>query len=269
MNDNSAGSYQLDSLNDPDGELARLRNQGEMFREMEVNILKKSGLKTHHNVLELGCGPGFITKILADFASDGELISIDNDSNLLDLLQKEKIPSPKKGFRTLHASAADLPLGDGWSDFSYARFLLQHVPSPLDVISEAYRCTKPGGLFCAVDSDDGLIICYPESEKISSFLKDVSAKQSAYGGDRFIGRKLHNLFHHAGFTHIKASSLSMTTTEISPQALLGILFGYKSSLLSNKETITDLIAELTAKAVKEEFVLSGGVFIVVGQKPVA
>ncbi len=268
MKEHNDGSYQLNSLNDPDAELARLRTQGEMFKEMEVNILKKSGLKTHHSVLELGCGPGFITKILADLANDGELISIDNDSKLLYLLQKENISFPKKGFKTLHASAADLPLENGWADFSYARFLLQHVPSPLDVLSEAYRCTKPGGLFCAVDSDDGLIICYPESEKINSFLEDVRAKQSTYGGDRYIGRKLHNLFHQAGFTNIKASTLSMTTTEISPQALLGILFGYKSSLLSNRDSISDLIAELTAKADREEFLLSGGVFVVVGQKAV-
>lgn len=268
MNESNDGSYRLDSLNDPDAELVRLRNQGEMFKEMEVNILEKSGLKAHHNVLELGCGPGFITKILAALASNGELISIDNDSELLDLLQKEHIPPPKNGFRTLHASAADLPLEDSWADFSYARFLLQHVPSPLGVISEAYRCTKPGGRFCAVDSDDGLIISFPESVKMNSFLEAVRVKQAAYGGDRFIGRKLLSLFHQAGFINIKASSLSMTTTEISPQALLGILFGYKSSLLKNNYDISSMVDELAARAGREEFLLSGGVFVVVGQKPV-
>lgn len=239
-----------------------------MFKEMEVSILKKAGLQIHHNVLELGCGPGFISKILAGLATEGELISVDNDLSLLHLLQKEQITPPRNGFQTLHASAADLPIDNSWADFSYARFLLQHVPSPSNVIAEAYRCTKPGGLFCAVDSDDGLIICFPENVKVQYFLEEVRAKQAAYGGDRFIGRKLHNLFHQAGFTNIKASTLSMNTTEILPQALLGILFGYKSSLLSNKDTVTDLIAELTAKAVRKEFLLSGGVFIVVGQKPV-
>ncbi len=267
MDNNKTGSYQLDSLSNPDAELARLKKQGELFRDLEVATLKKCGLKQDHKVLELGCGPGFITKILADMVKNGELISVDNDPGFIDTLQKTNIPPPKSGFKAVHASADDLPIESNWADFSYARFLFQHVPAPQAIVAEAFRCTKPGGLFCGVDSDDGLITHYPDNPAISTFLKNAKDKQTAYGGDRLVGRKLYNLFHESGFKNIKAHILSLTTAEIPPQALFGILFGYKSSLIGNKEEIAKLIQALTKKAAREEFLLSAGVFIVVGQKP--
>ncbi|MET0101182.1 MAG: methyltransferase domain-containing protein [Sedimenticola sp.] len=267
METTKSGSYQLDSLSDPIKELSRLRSQGEMFKALEVNTLKKCGLEENHRVLELGCGPGFITKILAEVANQGELISVDNDPELLKLLEQEQIDPPKNGFKIINASATDLPLADNWADFTYARFLLQHVPSPEEIISEAFRCTKPGGLFCAVDSDDGLTTFFPDKPEISQLLLAAEKKQQGYGGDRFVGRKLFQLAHQAGFTNVKASVLSLTTSEIPPEALFGILFGYKSSLLGNKEMVGNLINQLSKEASIGEFLLSTGVFIVVGQKP--
>ncbi|MET0012490.1 MAG: methyltransferase domain-containing protein [Sedimenticola sp.] len=267
MDTTQTGSYQIDTLSDPVKELSRLKSQGEMFRALEINTLRKCGLKQDHNVLELGCGPGFITKILAEVASKGELISVDNDPELLKLLENENIQPPEKGFRAINASADNLPIDADWADFSYARFLLQHVPSPKDIVAEAYRCTKPGGLFCAVDSDDGLTTHYPEKPEISMLLKAAEEKQKDYGGDRFVGRKMFQLANQAGFVNVKASVLSLTTSEIPPEALFAILFGYKSSLLGNKEIVTSLIQELSAEAAKGEFLLSTGVYIVVGEKP--
>ncbi|MCW8889133.1 MAG: methyltransferase domain-containing protein [Sedimenticola sp.] len=267
MDNGQRGSYKIDSMDDPQGELSRLKRQGELFKEIETRTLRQCGLKNSDSVLELGCGPGFVTKILAEIANEGALISVDNDPDLLSQLNSSEFIKPKKGFRSIEASADSLPLEDDWSDFSYARFLLQHVTTPQSVVNEAYRCTKPGGLFCAVDSDDGLILHYPEDKAIDQFLSNAQSKQIEYGGDRFIGRKLFNSFKCAGFENIKASVLSLTTTEVPPEILFGILFGYKSTLVGDSDNIKAFLASLTKRAEHGDLLLSAGVYIVVGQKP--
>ncbi len=267
MSTEETGSYAIDTLDDPEKELERLKKQGEMFKQLEVGILQKCGLQKDNKVLELGSGPGFISKILAEVACDGELISIDNDPALLEQLRRDLTNPPKGGAQAFEASADDIPVETNWSDFTYARFLLQHVPKPQAIVDEAFRATKPGALFCAVDSDDGLIVHYPEHTNISSFLKTAEDKQAAYGGDRFVGRKLFGMMNKAGFTNVKASIVTLTSSEIPFQALFNILFGYKSSLVGNREAMATLLSELSEESNKGDFLLSAGVFVVVGLKP--
>lgn len=267
MDNLQKGSYKIDSMGDPKEELERLKRQGEIFSGIETKILRQCGLKADDHVLELGCGPGFVSAILAELANEGALISVDNDSSLLAQLKSREIKKPREGFRVIEASADSVPLEADWADFTYARFLLQHVPTPQSIVDEAYRCTRPGGIFCAVDSDDGLIIHYPQDEAIDQFLNQAQQKQCEYGGDRFVGRKLSGLLQSAGFTSIKASVLSLTTTEVPPEILFGILFGYKSTLVGDSDNIKSFLRALTDRAENGDLLLSAGVFIVVGQKP--
>lgn len=267
MNNDQRGSYKVDTMCDPDKELSRLKRQGELFKEIETRTLRQCGLQADDHVLELGCGPGFVTAILAELANEGALISVDNDPNLLTQLNSREINKPREGFRVIEASADSVPLEDSWADFVYARFLLQHVPTPQSIVDEAYRCTKPGGVFCAVDSDDGLIIHHPQDTAIDQFLDQAQKKQYEYGGDRFVGRKLSELLCKTGFINIKASVLSLTTTEVPPEILFGILFGYKSTLVGGSDSVESFLRSLTDRAERGDLLLSAGVFIVVGQKP--
>ena len=266
MTDQRDGSYNLEDLEGPEKELDRLRRQGENFKHMEVGILRKVGLQAHHKVLELGCGPGFVSKIIAEVACDGAMVCVDIDQKLLDILPKEVTRPPKGGLEVYQCSADAVPVADGWADFTYARFLLQHVPDPLAIVHEAHRATAAGGRFCAVDSDDGLILHYPEDARIAGFLRDAEAAQAKHGGDRFVGRKLMSLMQQAGFKKMNASIVSLTSTEIPFQALAGILFGYKSSLLGRREETQAMLAELGQAAVAGKFLLCGGVFVVTGEK---
>ena len=266
MTDQRDGSYKLGDLEGPEKELDRLRKQGENFKHLEVGILRKVGLQAHHKVLELGCGPGFVSKIIAEVACDGAMVCVDVDQQLLDILPKEVTKPPKGGLKVYRCSADAVPVEDGWADFTYARFLLQHVPDPLAIVREAYRATAPGGRFCAVDSDDGLILHFPEDARIGQFLRDAEAAQAEHGGDRFVGRKQMSLMQQAGFSKVNATIVSLTSTEIPFHALAGILFGYKSSLLGRREETQAMLTELAQAAGAGKFLLCGGVFVVTGEK---
>lgn len=264
-----AGSYVPNNLADPTLELDRLRRQAEMFRQVETDVLTKSGLRKNHRILELGCGPGFVSKLLAELAADGELVSVDNNPQLLALYDKEVTRPPKLGARAVEGSVHAIPVADNWSDFVYARFLFQHVPSPEIGVKEAFRSTAPGGRCCIVDSDDGLVLHHPPVPEIGQLLNVAQTAQASYGGDRFIGRKLAQMMGEAGFIHVRSSIISMTSTEIPLAALFGILFGFKSALAGQAAEVRSLYERISVDAARGQFLLAGGIFVVVGEKPPA
>jgi ubiquinone/menaquinone biosynthesis C-methylase UbiE len=266
MASNEAGSYVPESLADPQGELARLRRQAEMFRSLEVDVLTKSGLEKQDKVVELGCGPGFVSKLLAELASEGQLVSIDNNPELLKLYPQQVVNPPRHGARALEASVDALPVEDGWADFVYGRFLFQHVRNPERGIGEAYRIAAPGAQCCLVDSDDGLVLHYPPEPMIDELLREAEAAQAAYGGDRLIGRKLAMMMSEAGFRKVRARVIALTSSDIPFAALFGILFGFKSALLGKGAQAKELHDRLSGAAAAGRFFLSAGIFVAVGEK---
>jgi SAM-dependent methyltransferase len=261
-----AGSYTVRTLENEALELARLKSQAETFRQVEAQILRSSGLAKHHNVLELGCGPGFVSKLLSELASEGALVSLDTDRELLAIHREEVEDPPQGGALAIEASAASVPVRSDWADFAYARNLLQHVPFPRSIVQEVFRVLTSGGRFCAIDSDDGLVIHHPPQPRIKRLLAHVAEAQSRRGGDRFVGRKMSVLMRDAGFANVRASIACLTSSEISFEALFNILFGFKASLLGETRELRRLYRELRPAAEEGRFLLAGGVFVVVGEK---
>ena len=65
-------------------EMERLEKQAYLGSEKEVRMLKLLGVKEDSDILEVGGGPGFFTKILLDNFSKCEVTSLDNDEKLLE-----------------------------------------------------------------------------------------------------------------------------------------------------------------------------------------
>ena len=165
----SSGSYNFETLNDAEFQAERLRQQAQAFREIEVGILRSAGIQTGSDVLELGCGPGFVTDLLAELAPEGSLYAIEPSPTLLAQVAGNVRNKPARGLYPIQAYGNCLPIPDSSIDFSYARFVLQHIPHPDTAISEIFRVMRPGGHFCAVDSDDGLVVYILRIHALASF----------------------------------------------------------------------------------------------------
>lgn len=260
------GSYTIGSFADPQGEMDRLKSQANAVMALESSVLRESGLSERDRVLELGCGPGFVSDLLASIASQGSLVAVDNNSKLLGLVRSNITHPPAGGVYPVLARGDRLPLQERSVDFAYARFLLQHVPAPEAVIEEALRILAPGGRLCVIDSDDGLVVNYPQDQRLMDVLDAALAAQTESGGDRLIGRKLYSMLHHAGFERVQAKILSLTSSQIPFEVLFNILFGFKASLAGKAAEMRALYDELKPRAEGGEFLLAGGVFIVTGIK---
>jgi len=262
----STGSYNFDLLNDPVFQAERLRQQAEAVRSIEAGILRSAGIQSGHDVLELGCGPGFVSDLLAELASEGSLSVVEPSATLLAQVANNVRNKPAGGLYPIQAFGDNLPVPDDSIDFSYARFVLQHIPQPGTVISEIYRTMRSGGHFCAVDSDDGLVVFYPEEPRVTQLLRTAQTMQAEKGGDRFIGRKLQSMMIKAGFANVKSRILALTSSELPFDVLFNILLGYKASLLGDAIDIKQLFDDLSQEVMGGRQLIAGGVFIVTGEK---
>lgn len=262
----NTGSYNFETLNDTGFQAERLRQQAQAVRGIEAGILRSAGIQAGHDVLELGCGPGFVSDLLAELAPEGSLYVVEPSSTLLAQVEGNVRNKPARGLYPIKAFGDCLPVPDSSIDFSYARFVLQHIPQPETVVSEIHRTMRPGGHFCAVDSDDGLVVFYPEDDRVSQVLRTAQTTQAQKGGDRFIGRKLQHMMTHAGFVNVKSRILALTSSELPFDVLFNILLGYKASLLGNAIDIKQLFDDLSREVTGGRQLVAGGVFIVTGEK---
>lgn len=262
----TTGSYNFERLDNASFQTTRLYQQSQAMRGLEAGLLRAAGLKPAHDVLEVGSGPGFVSDLLVELAPEGSLHAVEPSPTLSAQIETNVRSRPTRGLFVHQAFGDALPLNDAQIDFAYARFVLQHVPRPLDVVREVQRVTRSGGRFCAVDSDDGLVIFHPEEARVSELLRDAQAVQSAQGGDRFIGRKLQGMMTEAGFINVKSRVLALTSSELPFQVLFNILLGYKVSLLGGAVDVGALYEELASKVASGRLMVAAGVFIVSGEK---
>ena len=263
----NTGSYNFDTLADSSFQAQRLRQQAMAVRGIETKILREAGIQPDDDVLEIGSGPGFVTDLLAELAPQGGLHAVEPSATLIAQVDGNVQAPPAQGLFLHQAFGDALPVADGSIDFTYARFVLQHVTRPQAVVEEVYRVSRPGGRFCAVDSDDGLVIFHPEEARTQEILRTAQDIQAQQGGDRFIGRKLQEMMHRAGFVDIQTRVLSLTGTDLPFPVLFNILLGYKASLSGNRFDMPGLLADLSADVAAGRRMVAAGVFVVSGRKP--
>ncbi len=264
----ATGSYDFESLRDAEFQRERLRQQALAVRKLEADILRSAGLGLADDVLEVGSGPGFISDLLAELSPEGSLRAVDPSAELLSSVEGNVRAKPKRGLFAIQAFGDSLPVADASVDFAYARFVLQHLPDPAAVMAEIHRVLRPGGRFCAVDSDDGLVIFEPEDRRVLEIMNTAQRVQAEKGGDRFIGRKLQRFMAATGYVNAKSRVLAMTSSELPFSVLFNILLGYKASLLGGALDVGELYEDMSRKVATGAQLVAGGVFIVVGEKEV-
>jgi 2-polyprenyl-6-hydroxyphenyl methylase/3-demethylubiquinone-9 3-methyltransferase len=93
-------------------------------------------------VLDVGCGGGFLSNLLASSGFQVTGIDLSNES-----LEIAKQQDKTKSANYLFADATALPFEDASFDVVCALDLLEHVENPQAVIKEASRVLKKDGLF--------------------------------------------------------------------------------------------------------------------------
>lgn len=111
---------------------------------MILKLLRNNGLKPVHSVLEVGCGVGQITGLVARFCRRGEILGVDiSEENI------RRAGAHLKGFANVELVCSDMTADRFEPKFDFVVFpdVLEHIPVELHpaVIGNASETLKPGG----------------------------------------------------------------------------------------------------------------------------
>ncbi len=243
-------SYHFDTLSDPDGELERLKCQAKIAENLELKALKKIGLKNGDTILDLGSGPGVTSLLLSRHFPGSRIIGVEPEIQLRSKAMKIALNQNNDRCEFVEGTAQRIPLPDQIIDFAYARLLFQHIPDPLICLAEMKRVTRPGGIICVLDVDDGTIFIHPQMSEWQAVEDRVAMAQAEYGGDRHVGRKLLGYFQETGLTGIQVDIVPVTTQMLGPDLFFDIVFGFKQQHLKRFDD-WDKKTDLTFKRIRD------------------
>ncbi|MBY0504996.1 MAG: methyltransferase domain-containing protein [Bryobacteraceae bacterium] len=140
----------------------------EILNPVAIEILKKVGPLPGSRCLDLGCGQGNTTRMLAGALTPRECIGLDYDANLIAYASAQSNPP---GLHFQQGSAMELPFDDASFDVVFTRYLLVHLPDPELAAREMKRVLKPGGRAVAYEPDFTHEFAEPESFGITQMTK--------------------------------------------------------------------------------------------------
>jgi ubiquinone/menaquinone biosynthesis C-methylase UbiE len=103
------------------------------------------------HVLEIGCGTGVLTRMLARWPEVGAVVGVDCAPSLLERARGLAADLPNVSFQA--GDGRSLPIEEEAFDAVLFDSTLSHVPDPKRALAEAYRVLRPNGWLGAFDGD--------------------------------------------------------------------------------------------------------------------
>jgi len=101
-------------------------------------------------VLDAGCGPAVLTRILLDLGH--QVTAVDVSEKMIEIARE--IVGPKDGQVSFHmANVVDLPFQDASFDMILSRYVVWTLPEPVEALKEWRRLLKPGGRIGIIDGN--------------------------------------------------------------------------------------------------------------------
>ncbi|MDQ3932057.1 MAG: methyltransferase domain-containing protein [Actinomycetota bacterium] len=159
-------------------------------------------------VLDLGCGPGLWTQLLAQqVGPNGKVIGADLSPGLIQYAVENACADVQDVTDFVIADFYRIPFADDTFDAVFFGNCLAYVPDAVALLNEHKRVTRPQGRIIAKDFDGAIIIFHPLDVQLSLTVLRAAARGLAENPrhppfDNFVGRKLHGFFVRAGFEDV-------------------------------------------------------------------
>jgi ubiquinone/menaquinone biosynthesis C-methylase UbiE len=139
-------------LGTDDDELARLGFQHQLWLAEAARGWERAGFAPGDTLLDVGCGPGYVTLDLARLVGGlGHVIAVDMSQRFLQYLRAQIESRGIQNITTRLCDVGQLDVAEGSVDGAYARWVLCFVEQPEAVVSAVARALKPGSAFIVQD----------------------------------------------------------------------------------------------------------------------
>ena len=115
------------------------------FGKQAIELME---IPSNARVLDVGCGSGWATRLMAEKASSGRVVGIDIADEMIALARETSASWPNVEFKV--SSAEALPFKDGEFSHAFSMESLYYYADVLVALKEIKRVLEPGGVFVTV-----------------------------------------------------------------------------------------------------------------------
>jgi SAM-dependent methyltransferase len=159
-------------------------------RPVGEQAIARMRVEPQSRVLDIGCGSGWASRLLAGYAFNGHVTGIDISDEMIDVAREQSKARANVDFEV--ASAEKLPFADDEFTHAFSMESLYYYRNLPKALSEIHRVIKQGGLFCAV------MDLYWENEATHQWIDTLNVPVELLSIDDY-----RSLFIDAGFTNIR------------------------------------------------------------------
>lgn len=156
-------------------------------------------------VLEVGCGVGAQTLILAQRSPNAQFTSMDISAESLAEAKKKTSAAGLTNVKFEQADIFALPYKPESFDHVFICFVLEHLSRPREALTILKRVLRPAGTITVIEGDHASTFFYPDSVAAHAAIESLVKVQKQAGGNALIGRQLYPLLLEAGFNDVRVS----------------------------------------------------------------
>ena len=136
-----------------------LDGESRLGRTAPRELLVDAGVRESDTLVDIGCGPGFLTFPAAQVVGPGgHVYAVDIERKMVDLVRTRAAEQGLDHVTTLVGSGDSVPLPDGRADFAITALILHYQPDDvvrLRLLRDVRRVLRPGGRMLVIDRQLG------------------------------------------------------------------------------------------------------------------
>jgi SAM-dependent methyltransferase len=172
-------------------------------QRLNERCLQPANLQPGERVIDFGSGLGQFSRMMAR-VTGVPVVAIERSAEQISEAERQAVAAGEMALIELREGDVLVPpIGvSEWGKFDVAhtRFVLEHLPDPLNLVQHMARAVRPGGRVILADDDYDTLRLWPEPAGFAFIWQAYQRTYDRHGNDPVVGRRLVQLLHAARLT---------------------------------------------------------------------